>query len=299
MLNVAAAKRRPEVFRALTSLNVEEFDRLTVEFKRIWSEKQERTTMRGSKRERAAGAGKAGILDLAESKLFFVLFYFTVYPIQHVQGFFFGMSQPNACQWIHRLTPMLERVLGRKMCLPKRAAHKVEEIFRDVPDLFTLMDCTERPIRRPGREPRQRSHYSGKRKRHTIKNLILSDKRRVLGLGRTAPGTVHDIRLAQEVALPKGTRLLVDSGFQGLTVPGVTLVHPIKKPRGTDLSPAQKALNRQFSSWRVRIEHVVGGVKRSHIIADTYRNFKAGFDDLSMLVACGLHNFRVECRSRG
>jgi hypothetical protein len=87
--------------------------------------------------------------------------------------------------------------------------------------------------------------------------------------------------------------------FQGLAPVGVTVVHPIKKPRGGDLGAAQKAFNRQLSSWRVRIEHVIGGIKRSRIVADVYRNFRAGFDDLTMLVAAALHNFRVNCRSHG
>ncbi len=45
------------------------------------------------------------------------------------------------------------------------------------------------------------------------------------------------------------------------------------------------------------VEHALAGVKRCHIVADLYRNTKAGFEDAVMLLACGLHNFRVSCRS--
>ncbi len=40
----------------------------------------------------------------------------------------------------------------------------------------------------------------------------------------------------------------------------------MKKPRGKPLTAEQKAENRRISRIRVRIEHVIGGVKRYRII---------------------------------
>ncbi|CAK0780213.1 hypothetical protein CCP4SC76_7270008 [Gammaproteobacteria bacterium] len=37
---------------------------------------------------------------------------------------------------------------------------------------------------------------------------------------------------------------------------------------------------------------MIAGIKRLHIVKDVYRNTKDCFDDLVMLLACGLHNFR-------
>ena len=42
----------------------------------------------------------------------FILVYFRLYPIQAVQGLLFGMSQPQANEWVHRLTPFLNTELG-------------------------------------------------------------------------------------------------------------------------------------------------------------------------------------------
>jgi hypothetical protein len=33
--------------------------------------------------------------------------YFRFYPVQIRQGFLFGLSQPQANDWLHRLTPIL------------------------------------------------------------------------------------------------------------------------------------------------------------------------------------------------
>jgi len=49
---------------------------------------------------------------------------------------------------------------------------------------------------------------------------------------------------------------------------------------------------------RVRVEHSLAGVKRLRSVKDVLRNTKEDFSDLAMVVACGLHNFRVQCRKK-
>ena len=46
------------------------------------------------------------------------------------------------------------------------------------------------------------------------------------------------------------------------------------------------------------MEHSLAGVKRSRSVKDVLRNTKETFSDLAMVVACGLHNLRVECRKK-
>jgi hypothetical protein len=48
----------------------------------------------------------------------------------------------------------------------------------------------------------------------------------------------------------------------------------------------------------VRVEHALAGVKRSRTVKDELRNTKESFSDLVMVVACGLHNLRVQVRKR-
>lgn len=51
-----------------------------------------------------------------------------------------------------------------------------------------------------------------------------------------------------------------------------------------------------MSKIRVKVEHALAGVKRCRIVKDILRNTKDNFSDLVMVVACGLHNFRVDHR---
>lgn len=70
-----------------------------------------------------------------------------------------------------------------------------------------------------------------------------------------------------------------------------------KKPKGKARTPEDRFLNAVISGFRVRIEHVIAGVKRCRIVKDIFRNHKDGFSDLVMEVACALHNLRSACRT--
>jgi len=156
------------------------------------------------------------------------------------------------------------------------------------------LDGTERPVRRPTDNNAQRRNYSGKKKRHTRKNLVVTAQRRVLYLGPTAPGSRHDVRLAQAsgVRWPTGTKLVGDSGFTGYATPGSLFLRPFKKRRGRPRDPFLTEWNRKLAQLRVSVEHVFAGVKRSRIVLATLRNWRHGFADAVMEVACGLHNLR-------
>ncbi|MEL6259867.1 MAG: transposase family protein, partial [Cyanobacteria bacterium J06626_6] len=95
---------------------------------------------------------------------------------------------------------------------------------------------------------------------------------------------------------PAGSKLLQDTGFQGHAPAGVTVIQPKKKPRGGELTPEEKIINRAISSLRVEVEHQIGGVKRCQILVQKFRNRMDNFVDEVMETACGLHNFRLAHR---
>jgi hypothetical protein len=117
-------------------------------------------------------------------------------------------------------------------------------------------------------------------------------------LSDTYEGKANDKSLAEleGYSLPPGSCLYQDRGFQGFVLAGVTIVQPKKNPRGGELTPLEKAINRRISSIRIRIEHAIGGVKRYRIIKDKIRLLKDGIRDSIMETCCGLHNFRLQYR---
>jgi hypothetical protein len=138
------------------------------------------------------------------------------------------------------------------------------------------------------------------KKTHNVKNnLLCNPQKRILWLSRTYDGHVHDKKIADEqpISFPAGITLWQDSGFLGHNPKSVTVKMPIKKPKGKDLTEEQKQANREISSFRIVIEHAIGGVKRCRIVKERFRCYKDGFDDRVMLIACGLHNFRISLKS--
>jgi DDE superfamily endonuclease len=301
MLNFEAIRSRPRIFRLLTGLTPASFRTLLVDFERAYDDdRQQRDRRRPTPRQRRLGGGAKGVLSSPADKLVFLLFYFRHYPTQEVLAFLFGFSQGQACQWIHRLTPVVNRALGHELHLPARRPAPLQEVLRTCPGLEFLIDGTERPIRRPKDGDRRREDYSGKKKRHTRKNIVITDKAtgRVLGLGPTHAGSRHDKGCVDDdgYAFPEGSTLYKDTGFQGYEPEGVETHQPRKKPRGKELTLEEKECNRLISRERVRVEHSIGGVKVFRIVADIFRNIKAGFVDLVMETACGLFNLRLASR---
>ena len=72
---------------------------------------------------------------------------------------------------------------------------------------------------------------------------LIDAARRMLCLSETPAGRVHDKRLADTAPypLPAGSQLRQDVGFQALTRDGVEIMQPTQKPRGQELTRAQKA----------------------------------------------------------
>lgn len=64
------------------------------------------------------------------------------------------------------------------------------------------------------------------------------------------------------------------------------------------MTRAEKRRNRKIARVRVRVEHALSGVKRARIVKDVLRNTKLGFSEIIIVIACGLHNLRVQFRKR-
>ena len=301
MLSYAKLQSQPRVFRSLSGITLSEFETLLPSFEQAWQDYIYTNYIAREERQRSYGGGRKAELKDLRDKLLFILFYFRQYPTQEVQGFLFGLGQPQANQWIHRLSLVLNQALGSEQHLPERNPRKLSEVLAACVELEFIIDGTERTINRPSDPVKRKEHYSGKKKRTTVKNNVITERRRggkVKYLSETVEGKKHDKKLADEEGyqFPKGSKLWKDTGFQGYEPENVTTFQPKKKPRGGELTAAEKERNRDISSQRIPVEHHIGGIKRSRIVQESFRNRKDNYVDLVMETACGLHNFRVSQR---
>jgi Helix-turn-helix of DDE superfamily endonuclease/DDE superfamily endonuclease len=127
-------------------------------------------------------------LEQAEDKLLFILVYLKTYPLQAVMGELFGLSQPQVNYWIHRLLPLLRSALDDLGVLPERnPTHfaQAQGASRKSPRL--IIDATERRRQRPKNPENQALFYSGRKKKHCDKNVVIVNTRgkRIDYLSRT------------------------------------------------------------------------------------------------------------------
>jgi len=238
----ARFSRNANQFLALTGYTLEEFHALLPVFRACFLERMDAYTLKGEKREhRHYVEYQNSPLPTMEDKLAFILMYLRKGTTQDIFGEVFNMSQPVANKWIHILHPCLSEALAEVGERPARSVSELK-IGPEEGQLF-FQDGTERPIERPKDTEKQSRYYSGKKKRHCIKNNVLINRQaKILLLTPTDPGTKHDKKIADEacLVLPIGSRLCQDTGFQGYALAGVTIIQPTKKPRGKELSPEQK-----------------------------------------------------------
>jgi hypothetical protein len=285
----------------MTGLTLEEFICLLDKFQTSWRIFVQDEFL-SKERKRVFGGGRHSRLLSLEDKLIFILIYTRIYPLMIVQGFFFNFEDSRACEWTKRLLPVLDRACDFSRVRPRREnGRSLEEILKEFPELKEFgitLDGVERAKRRPKNPEKLKSEYSGKKKRHTKKNVIIASpkNRFVFYLSHTRDGTVHDKRLIDEENLncnDPTIQACTDCGFQGLKIGKMKAITPRKNTKYRKLSDSDKEQNRAISSVRVSVEHAIAGVKINRSVQDVYRNMTEGMDDLLMSVACGLHNLRV------
>ena len=221
MLRYEVIKENRRKFLAITGLTPEEYEILLPAFRAAYQKAYpEDKTTTGKERQRQAGAGRKGALDTIEQKLLFALAYQKDYPLQVLLGEVFGLSQGRANEWIHRLLPILKQALDDLGVLPERDPKELARHEQDREDAADLIiDGTERRRQRPKKAEKQALHYSGKKKTHSDKNVLLAaaKTKRIAYLSQTYPGKTHDKKVADTEAIcyPGNTTLHKDTGFQG------------------------------------------------------------------------------------
>jgi DDE superfamily endonuclease/Helix-turn-helix of DDE superfamily endonuclease len=208
-------------FLSLTGLTLPEFRLLLTSFARSYERLYPtELTLAGRPRQRSAGGGRKGALHRPEQKLMFILVYLKTYPLQVVMSELFAVSQPAVNYWIHRLLPVLQGALDDLGVLPERDPRRfAQSQTPDEGEPRLIIDGTERRRQRPKNPEKQALHYSGKKKTHSDKNVVVANipSQRIGFLSQTAVGKAHDKAIAdhESISYPPGTILYKDTGFQG------------------------------------------------------------------------------------
>jgi hypothetical protein len=235
MLQYLELKKKPREFLAATGITDEEFQALLPTFEKCYQlalpQKPKPTRKR---KQRARGGGRQGKLPKISDKLLFILVYQKTFPLQVMHGLQFGLSQGQVNHWIHRLLPVLQQSLSEMGMRPERDGQRVSALLEAGKGGANLsLDATQRSLQRPVNKDKQREKYSGKKKTHTDKNLLLANEntKKIVYLSKTVEGKKHDKKLAEEsqITYPQNASLTKDTGFQGYEPTGVLNQQPKKR----------------------------------------------------------------------
>jgi hypothetical protein len=231
-----ALRKNPRKFVALTGLTPKEFSEILPAFEEAFRELYPTDKTRtGKRRKRKSGGGRKSVLSGWATKLLFVLTYTKTYPLQVVLGTMFALSQAQVNEGLPRLLPVLGAALDRLGVLPAREGRAFARHKRQPGEPQDwIIDGPERRRQRPKSPKKQAKYYSGRKKMHSDKNLVLvnTHSKRVSYLSPTVAGKHQDKAVAEQehIAYPPRTVLRQDTGFQGY------------QPAGCHVQQAKKSL---------------------------------------------------------
>jgi hypothetical protein len=306
MLNYGILSKKPAYFRNFSGVQLDEFNTLNLQIKEKYTVYEKKRLIRRN-RKRAFGAGHPFKLSLTD-RLLMLLVYYHMYPSSTLLGYLFGLSQTSVLKTIRKLEP----IVSESLPLPKKQQDKVkrlqtvDEVEAVFPGFKAFLDATEQEIPRPHGKRKQKTHYSGKRKKHTVKTQLTVNKEGLI-VHKTShvKGSMHDYTLYKHSHphLPDNVRLDLDLGYLGIRddypklycMLPIKLKNPGRGKRGVkakELSLEQKASNKLLAKERVVVEHTNSRVKKFHIFGDEFRNRLKRYDVMTDIV-CGLVNFRI------
>jgi hypothetical protein len=314
--------RKPKLFLSITGMNLHLFQALLPQFRQV-HEKLERRRKRqvvvtGKKRQRRIGGGAQFANDLSD-RLLMLLFYYRLYLTQEFMTLLFHAEDKSLiCRSIQQMRPVFEAVLpvpekARRRMLEladkeqKRRTKRIgsiEEFKQAYPELTFIIDGVEQPKRKPKAPQKRKSDYSGKKKRHTLKQLVIGTPSGIIvDQSPSVGGRRHDFKVFKDDHAARSisseftdyrVTMYGDSGFDGMTKMKLPLEVRLneKARRNHPLTREKKKLNRLRSATRIKIEHTFSRRKKYAIAAEIYRNRDEDYDQ-TMNIVGGLVNLRA------
>ena len=270
LLSYDRLSKKPLLFKSFTGLTVQEFDNIFD--KKITKRYEKHEIQRLSKRkdrEREIGAGRHFKLNKRD-RFVMLLVYYRLYITYTLAGFLFDLDQSNICRDIQKIEGLIRECLPipQKIYPITKRLQTKEAVEKYFPGFLAFTDCTEQQIPRPVDNKRRNAYYSGKKKRHTVKNQITVNNRGyILHKIRHKKGRKHDYDIYKKnyTVTPKQVVTVVDLGYLGIEkdFPEQLSALPYKKKINQDLSQEEKEYNIIHSKKRIIVEHTISRLKNT------------------------------------
>lgn len=298
MLRYKKLARKPRHFQSFTGITLQQFDLLSQKIEATYKDMEQKRLFRNN-RQRRIGAGHPFKLSIRD-RILMLLMYYRMYTSYGLLGFLFDLDTANVYRDIRYLEPAVRATIpipAKKYESAKRAT-TIQELQQYFPELKAIVDASEQPIPRPKDKRKRRTHYSGKRKRHTVGNQYTVNLNcEIIHKPAHYPGRNHDYSIfkRKHPTLHGLLQTFADLGYKGMEndFQDMNPVIPYKKQGNKNqLTVLQKEFNRNHRRIRVVVEHAISRIKKFGIMRDVFRNRLCRYDRISDIV-CGLVNFKI------
>jgi hypothetical protein len=306
LLSYEKLSKKPLLFKSFTGLTVQEFDSIYDKeiLKRYEKHEIQRlSSKRKDVRERSVGAGRPFKLDVKD-RFLMLLVYYRLYITYTLAGFLFDLNQSNICRDIQKIERLIRKCIPipQKIYSITKRLQTPEEVEKYFPGFMAFIDCTEQQIPRPIDKDRRKMYYSGKMKRHTIKNqLMVNNHGYIIHKTKHKKGRRHDYNIYKDnrPVSPNQVVNVVDLGYLGVEkdYPKQLSALPYKKKKNQELSQEEKDYNKNHSKKRIVIEHTICRLKKYNVMKEVFRNRLRKYDRISDIVS-GLVNYRMINQAR-
>jgi hypothetical protein len=299
LLSYERLSRKPRLFKSFTGLSVKQFDDIYKEIESKYEKYEIKRLSSRRNRERDIGGGRRFKLVIKD-RVTMVLVYYRLYITYTLMEFLFDLDQSNVCRDIEKIERLIRSCLPipQKLYKVTRRLKTKEEVEQYFPGFMAFTDCSEQPIPRPKNRLRRRLYYSGKRKKHTVKNLYTVNQKELIiyKTKHKQVGRKHDYKVYKDnhPNIPKDVTSMYDLGFFGVETDYSKQKSslPIKRKKNQILTKKEEEYNRNHSSRRIVVEHAICRLKKYRIMKDVFRNRLRKYDRISDMIA-GLVNYRI------
>lgn len=284
-------EKYPQRTRSILGLDVEELHQLSNKLKQVEAQRQAECK-HNEPDSNAKGAGRHCHLSLDE-QIHLCLLYLRHHPTFELLGIMFAVSKTTAHSifdfWLHALRELLPASLLEDYLDDEDAWEAVTEVLEQE---LLIVDSTEQRRERPQDRDQQKQYYSGKQKQHTYKSQVIttSDGSEIVDIIAGVPGPSADVNLLrqQQPRLSENQNYIADKAYIGAE----RTCTPQKKPKGKELTDEQIENNREISSQRIFVEHLIGKIKVFRVIQEKFRLRPQNYG-IVFSVICGLVRLKL------
>jgi hypothetical protein len=283
-------QKHPKETKRLLGINFEQLEQL-LERGKILHQKNLDENEKKKIRIYRAGGGNHPKLSL-EEQIILMLIYLRHNLSFQVLSLLFHVSESTAHNLFNYWEKLFAEDLPPSLLEQVKKLEESEEVKQELVNYELIVDSWEQPIERPNDPLTQKEYFSGKQKRHTLKNqlIVLPLRLDIVDVVLGKPGPVSDINLCRQTLSKLNSQqgLLGDKAYVGEG----QITTPVKKPKNGELTTEQKENNQVISSARIGVEHWIRVVKIFAIARERFRLRISQYNSVISLV-CSLVRLRV------